>query len=57
VLIVRVHPEILRGQGLSEELINEKDVWENKYESIIDLEKHLDRKRHQNCKDIPSHFF
>ena len=27
VLVVRVHPEILRSQGLPAELIEEKDIW------------------------------
>jgi PPK2 family polyphosphate:nucleotide phosphotransferase len=43
VLVVRVHPEILRNQGLPEELLDEKDVWENRYDSIVDLERHLHR--------------
>ena len=43
VLVVRVHPEILRSQGLSEELRDEKDIWEQRYGSIVDLEKHLHR--------------
>ena len=43
VLIVRVHPEILRSQGLSEELRDEKTIWEERYRSIVDLEKHLHR--------------
>jgi PPK2 family polyphosphate:nucleotide phosphotransferase len=43
VLIVRVHPEILRSQGLSEELRDEKTVWEGRYRSIVDLEEHLHR--------------
>ena len=37
VLIVRVHPEILRTQGLSEELRNEKNIWAGRYRSIVDL--------------------
>jgi PPK2 family polyphosphate:nucleotide phosphotransferase len=41
VLIVRVHPEILRAQGIPEELLDEKTVWEERYRSIVDLEKHL----------------
>jgi len=41
VLIVRVHPEILRSQGLPAELRDEKDIWEQRYESIVNLEKHL----------------
>jgi PPK2 family polyphosphate:nucleotide phosphotransferase len=43
VLVVRVHPEILRNQGLSEELRDEKNIWEERYRSIIDLESHLYR--------------
>jgi len=43
VLVVRVHPEILRGQGLPEELRDEKTVWEERYRSIVDLESHLFR--------------
>ena len=43
VLIVRVHPEILRGQGLPEELLDEKTIWEERYRSIVDMEDHLYR--------------
>jgi PPK2 family polyphosphate:nucleotide phosphotransferase len=43
VLVVRVHPEILRAQGLSEELRDEKTIWEQRYRSIRDLESHLYR--------------
>ena len=43
VLIVRVHPEILRSQGLPDELLDEKTIWEERYRSIVDLEKHLHR--------------
>jgi PPK2 family polyphosphate:nucleotide phosphotransferase len=43
VLVVRVHPEILRSQGLSEELRDEKTVWEERYRSIVDSERHLSR--------------
>jgi PPK2 family polyphosphate:nucleotide phosphotransferase len=43
VLVVRVHPEILRSQGLSEELRDEKNIWEERYRSIADLESHLYR--------------
>ena len=48
VLIARVHPEILRGEGLPNG--NGKpgkhpkhDVWEKRYQSIRDLERHLHR--------------
>jgi len=43
VLIVRVHPEILRSQGLPEELLDEKTIWQKRYHSIVDLESHLYR--------------
>ncbi|BBP01076.1 ADP-polyphosphate phosphotransferase [Sulfuriferula nivalis] len=43
VLIVRVHPEILHNQGLPKELLNEKTIWDERYQSINDLEKHLQR--------------
>ena len=41
VLVVRVHPENLRLQGLSEELHADKDFWEERYRSIVNLEEHL----------------
>jgi PPK2 family polyphosphate:nucleotide phosphotransferase len=44
VLVVRVHPEILRNEGLSEELCDENVVWEQRYHSIKNFETHL----HQN---------
>jgi PPK2 family polyphosphate:nucleotide phosphotransferase len=43
VLIVRVHPEILRSQALPEELLDEKTVWGQRYRSIVDFESHLHR--------------
>nr|MDP2191133.1 polyphosphate kinase 2 family protein [Rhodoferax sp.] len=43
VLIVRVHPEILRSEGLPDELLDEKTVWQERYRSIVDLENHLTR--------------
>jgi polyphosphate kinase 2 (PPK2 family) len=43
VLIARVHPEILRGEGLPPKLANEKTLWHDRYRSIVNLEKHLDR--------------
>jgi PPK2 family polyphosphate:nucleotide phosphotransferase len=41
VLVVRVHPDILRNEGLSEELRDEKTVWEERYRSIENFETHL----------------
>jgi len=43
VLIVRVHPEILRSQGLPDALLDETKVWTERYRSIVELEKHLYR--------------
>ncbi|NDP49394.1 MAG: polyphosphate kinase 2 family protein [Sulfuriferula multivorans] len=43
VLIVRVHPEILRSQGLPDDLVDEKTIWQERYLSIVDLENHLHR--------------
>lgn len=43
VLVVRVHPEILHSQGLSEELLDEKNIWKERYRSIVDIERHLYR--------------
>jgi PPK2 family polyphosphate:nucleotide phosphotransferase len=41
VLIARVHPEILRSEGLPDALLDEKTVWHDRYRSITNLEKHL----------------
>jgi PPK2 family polyphosphate:nucleotide phosphotransferase len=43
VLVVRVHPEFLRNQGLSKELRDEKAIWKERYRSIVDFEEHLHR--------------
>ncbi len=43
VLVVRVHPELLAGQGLPDELLDEKDIWPGRYRSIVDFENHLYR--------------
>jgi len=43
VLVVRVHPEILHGEGLPDDLLDEKTIWEERYRSIADLENHLCR--------------
>jgi PPK2 family polyphosphate:nucleotide phosphotransferase len=43
VLVVRVHPEILRSEGLPEELRDKKNFWDERYRSIVDLEEHLHR--------------
>ncbi len=38
VLIVRVHPEILRAQSLPDEAADEKTIWTDRYRSINDLD-------------------
>ncbi len=43
VLVARVHPEILRSQGLPETLLDEKTIWQERYESIRGMENHLHR--------------
>ena len=43
MLIVRVHPEILRSEGVPDGKLDEKTVWQNRFRSIVGLEKHLHR--------------
>ena len=43
VLIVRVLPEILRGEQLPEETLAARDFWGERFESIIGSETHLHR--------------
>jgi PPK2 family polyphosphate:nucleotide phosphotransferase len=43
VLIAKVHPEILRGEGLPGKLWDDATIWHDRYRSIVDLERHLDR--------------
>ena len=41
VLIVRVHQEILQGEGLPDAIQDNKAIWHDRYRSIMDLERHL----------------
>ena len=41
VLIVRVHREILRSEGLVDAAHHDKTIWHDRYRSIVNLEKHL----------------
>ena len=44
VLIARVHPEILKGEGMDESVpprVGKKDFWEERYRSIHNFERHL----------------
>ena len=43
VLIARVHPELLEGQGIAPSAGRNRRFWEQRYESINYLEKHLHR--------------
>jgi len=43
VLVVRVHPELLRSQQLPGGSIAKQAIWEGRYRSIVDLEAHLHR--------------
>lgn len=43
VLIARVHPEILQNEGLPGSAVAERDIWQQRFTSITDLEKHLFR--------------
>ena len=43
VLIVRVLPEILRGQQLPDETLAARDFWGERFRSIVDAEAHLHR--------------
>ncbi len=52
VLVVRVHHEILRGEGLAETPHGDKSIWHSRYRSILDLERHL----HNNGTKIVKFF-
>ena len=43
VLIVRVHPEILKGEHLPQGTSDDADLWVERYRSIVNLEEHLHR--------------
>ena len=43
VLVVRVHPEILRDQKLPAKALGQKGMWKGRYRSMVDLEGHLHR--------------
>src|SRR5580658_8991882 len=45
VLVVRVHPDLPVNEGLADEMKDQKTTWEDRYRSIVDLEKHLHRNR------------
>ena len=41
VLIVRVHRDILRGEGIPDTPHGNKEIWYERYRSIVNLERHL----------------
>ncbi len=41
VLIVRVHPEILRAERLPKDASKHGGIWKSRYRSIVDFERHL----------------
>jgi PPK2 family polyphosphate:nucleotide phosphotransferase len=41
VLVVRVHRDILRGEGLPDARDHDKKLWRHRYRSIANLERHL----------------
>jgi PPK2 family polyphosphate:nucleotide phosphotransferase len=52
VLIVRVHSEILRSEGLPDAPRHDKTLWHDRYRSITNLERHL----HENGTRIIKFF-
>ncbi len=41
VLIVRVHPEMLRSEALPDAQLEDEEIWHRRHRSIVDLERHL----------------
>jgi PPK2 family polyphosphate:nucleotide phosphotransferase len=41
VLVVRVHPEYLAGEGIADAALGKKSLWRDRYRSIVDFERHL----------------
>ena len=41
VLIARVHPEILRSEGVPDAPRGDEAIWRDRYRSIVNLERHL----------------
>jgi PPK2 family polyphosphate:nucleotide phosphotransferase len=50
VLIVRVHPEMLRSEGLSGEGRDQNTIWKERYRSIVHFESHLYRNETRTVK-------
>ncbi len=43
VLIVRVHPDLLRTEGIPDNVLEDDRIWKQRYRSIVDFENHLYR--------------
>jgi PPK2 family polyphosphate:nucleotide phosphotransferase len=43
VLVVRVHPELLKAERIPEKDLKDKKIWEERYRSMRELERHLYR--------------
>jgi PPK2 family polyphosphate:nucleotide phosphotransferase len=43
VLVVKVHPELLANERLAERAQKDEDFWDERYESIVEMERHLHR--------------
>jgi PPK2 family polyphosphate:nucleotide phosphotransferase len=43
VLIVKVHPKILQAENIPQGVAHKKDLWKDRYRSILNLEEHLHR--------------
>lgn len=43
VLIARVHPRLLRAEGVDAGASDANNVWDGRYDSFVDLEEHLHR--------------
>lgn len=43
VLVVRVHPELLEAQRIAQAPLRGDDIWQERYRSIVDFERHLHR--------------
>lgn len=43
VVVVRVHPELLAGQGIAPDAAKTGGFWKNRFRSIVDWEDHLHR--------------
>jgi PPK2 family polyphosphate:nucleotide phosphotransferase len=50
VLVVRVHPEILSGEGIPNKFRHKKNIWKERYRSIRDFEDHLYRNATRTIK-------